>query len=220
MSWNLKKLEWCCGQPTINHVEAYELAIELSNFIDKCPDDFLEPLMSSSFGRIYSLFTEKCCTVVPNTSEAIACRDRLGNELRLSGFKTNEGHRLLLALMPFYPNGTMSVEDANAKLPEWLYKIYAKRYEEVNEQKAQATPSQNDLEEPGFGNRIFLNRILGLSNLYYIDPEDQEIRDELKEVRSQCVELLINCNSTDLGHHFNGDFGDRFWAMAQSGIQK
>ena len=25
------------------------------------------------------------------------------------------------------------------------------------------------------GNRIQLNRLLGLSNLYYIDPEDQEI---------------------------------------------
>ena len=33
------------------------------------------------------------------------------------------------------------------------------------------------------GNRIQLNRLLGLSNLYYIDPEDQEILHELRDVR-------------------------------------
>ena len=33
------------------------------------------------------------------------------------------------------------------------------------------------------GNRIQLNRLLGLSNLYYIDPEDQEILQELRQVR-------------------------------------
>jgi hypothetical protein len=220
MSWNLQKLEWCCGQPTINHEEVFELAIELSTFIKHCPDDFLEPLMNSPFGRIYSLFTEKCCTISPPTSAAITFRDELSKELRLSGLKTSEGQRLLLALMPFYPNGAMSVEDAVAKLPEWLYKIYSKRYEEINNKESPVDLTQNDSEQPGFSNRIFLNRVLGLSNLFYIDPEDQEIRDELKEVRSQCIDLLVNCNSTELGNHFNGDFGDRFWAMAQSGIQK
>jgi len=220
MTWTLQKLEWCSGQPTTNHTEVFELAIELSTFIDNCPDDFLEALMSSPFGRIYSLFTEKCCTVVPTSSEAISCRDQLSNKLRLSGFKTTEGQRHLLALMPFYPNGSMSVEDANAKLPEWLYKIYSKRYENINENKLTVDSNQNELEEPELSNRIFLNRVLGLSNLYYIDPEDKEICNELKQVRMQCIELLLNCNSTDLGNNFNGDFGDRFWAMAQSGIQK
>ena len=38
-----------------------------------------------------------------------------------------------------------------------------------------------------FEDRIFLNRILGLSNLYYIDPEDKEILQELRDVRLQTV---------------------------------
>ena len=59
-----------------------------------------------------------------------------------------------------------------------------------------------------------------LSNLYYIDPEDQEILSELKIVRLQCIELLLSCSSAELGNHFHSDFGDRFWALAQSGIQK
>ena len=34
-------------------------------------------------------------------------------------------------------------------------------------------------------NRLQLNRLLGLSNLYYIDPEDAEIRAELLQMRRQ-----------------------------------
>jgi hypothetical protein len=62
--------------------------------------------------------------------------------------------------------------------------------------------------------------MLGLSNLYYIDPEDQEILQELRAVRLQAIELLLSVNREQLGQHFSGDFGDRYWAMAQSGVQK
>ena len=65
-----------------------------------------------------------------------------------------------------------------------------------------------------------MNRILGLSTLYYIDPEDQEILKELREVRLQTVQLMLSVSSDELARQFQSDFGDRFWAMAQSGIQK
>lgn len=220
MSWDLKKLEWWCGQPDINATETIGLAVKLSTFIDNCPDDFLETLMNSPFGRVYNLFLERCCKTSPTTIETIRYRDELSTRLRMTGFTSNEGQRLLLAIMPFYPNGTMSVEDAISKLPKWLHTIYFNRYE-GNTKEEQATDKINEeSEKPGFNNRIFLNRMLGLSNLYYIDPEDKEIIEELRETRIQCIELLLSCSSTELGQQFNGDFGDRFWAMAQSGIQK
>ena len=62
--------------------------------------------------------------------------------------------------------------------------------------------------------------MLGLSNLYYIDPEDREILQELKEVRLQTVQLMLSIGRDELGRQFQSDFGDRFWAMAQSGVQK
>ena len=58
---------------------------------------------------------------------------------------------------------------------------------------------------------------VGTLNLYYIDPEDQEILQELREVRLQTVKLL-SVNSNQLANEFQADFGDRFWAMARSGI--
>jgi phage regulator Rha-like protein len=62
--------------------------------------------------------------------------------------------------------------------------------------------------------------MLGLSNLYYIDPEDQEILKELREVRLQTMQLMLSVSKDELARQFQADFGDRFWAMAQSGIQK
>jgi hypothetical protein len=222
MSWELQKLEKCCGQAEINHAEVYELAINLSNFIAKCPNDFLEPLFNSPFGRVYKIFLDRCCTTTPSSSEATTQRDLLSNQLRISGFKGLDGHRLLLATMPFYPSGSMTVEDAISKLPEWLYQIYCKRYEETNISKggAESEAQKNNNLTVGFSNRIFLNKILGLSNLYYIDPEDQDIVQELREIRLQCIELILKASLQELSENFLSDFGDRYWAMAQSGIQK
>ena len=45
------------------------------------------------------------------------------------------------------------------------------------------------------GNRIQLNRLLGLSNLYYIDPEDEEILQELRQVRMSLIEAIERCPS-------------------------
>ena len=54
--------------------------------------------------------------------------------------------------------------------------------------------AQSQLGPPAFEDRVFLNKILGLSNLYYIDPEDQEILQELREVRLQTVQLMLSVN--------------------------
>ena len=70
------------------------------------------------------------------------------------------------------------------------------------------------------GNRIQLNRLLGLSNLYYIDPEDQEILHELRQVRLSLIEAIERCPESDLEQLWSTDLGDRYWALVRSGIQK
>ena len=101
-------------------------------------------------------------------------------------------------------------------MPGWLLAFYVARYQ--SSEPTPPPPSETDL--PSFENRVFLNKILGLSNLYYIDPEDREILQELREVRLQTVQLMLNVGRDELGRQFQADFGDRFWAMAQSGVQK
>ena len=86
--------------------------------------------------------------------------------------------------------------------------------------KHQAPPHPNREREAWFSRQDLSNRILGLSNLYYIDPEDHEILKELREVRLQTVQLMLSVGRDELGQQFQADFGDRYWAMAQSGVQK
>jgi len=194
-------------------------------FISNAPTDFLEPLLSSPFGRVYRLFLERCCTKEFNSPTSQQHKNELSQQLRQKGCDNPEGWAVLLALMPFFPPSKLKVEDAASKLPEWLFTIYKDRYESIasSSDPIHTTTVQKDPTsegQPSFNDRIFLNRVLGLSNLYYIDPEDQEILQELREVRLQTINLILTTSKEELGKYFIADFGDRFWAMAQSGIQK
>ena len=67
--------------------------------------------------------------------------------------------------------------------------------------------------------RVQLNRLLGLSNLYYIDPEDSEIKAELFEIRSRLATAIINCPEDSLQQFWSTDLGDRYWSLVRSGFQ-
>ena len=216
MSWQLQALEALASTPTVDVVQAEKGSIELSKFLTQAPTDFLEPLLSSPFGRVYKLFIERCCTEKFAGPAAEERRNALSQQLRQVGCETPEGWAILLGLFPFFPPDQLKVEDAASKLPSWLHALYKARYE-VPEA---STADQSSQGHPAFQDRVFLNKILGLSNLYYIDPEDQEILQELREVRLQTVQLMLSVGRDELGRQFQSDFGDRFWAMAQSGVQK
>lgn len=216
MSWQLHSLEALASKPDVDISQSEQGSLELSHFLSHTPTDFLEPLLSSPFGRVYKLFLERCCTAQFPGTAAENRRSALSQELRQVGCESPEGWAVLLSLFPFFPPGQLKVEDAAAKLPEWLYAFYSSRYEESKP----SSPSPTPTGQPSFEDRIFLNRILGLSNLYYIDPEDKEILQELREVRLQTAHLMMSVGQDELGRHFKSDFGDRFWAMAQSGVQK
>ena len=217
MSWNLNHLEQLCGQATFKEESAFESKFNLIKFLEAAPADFVEALINSPLGRVYKIVLDKSITCELD-AKLTALRDELSTKLRVAGVESSEGQQLLLCLMLLYAPGSMKVEAAASKLPKWLYEIYSKRNDEVIT-SSQDSISNLDDEKIDFDNRIFLNRILGLSNLYYIDPEDKEILNELKQVRSECVKLMVETSSETLARHFQADFGDRFWAMAQSGIQ-
>jgi len=225
MAWQLKKAEALAAQPNHEAEQVEEYCIELAKFITSAPTDFLEPLLNSPFGRVYRLFIERCCTKEFTSTATQQQKNELSQQLRHKGCETQEGWAVLLALMPFFPPGQLKVEDPSLKLPAWLLTLYSDRYEKsatspgpVNTTTVQQDPTSQG--QPSFDDRIFLNRVLGLSNLYYIDPEDQEILEELKEIRLQTINLILATPQEELGRHFQADFGDRFWAMAQSGVQR
>ena len=76
--------------------------------------------------------------------------------------------------------------------------------------------SLNDL----LNNRIHLNRLLGLSNLHYIDPDDGEVTQELMQVRTSFAKAIFDCPEDQLEKFWSTAIGDRYWALVRSGIQK
>ena len=216
MPWQLQSLEALASSPLVDAAQAEQGSIQISQFLTQAPTDFLEALLSSPFGRVYKLFLQRCCTAKFTGIEAEKRCNDLSQQLRQLGCETPEGWSVLLALFPFFPPEQLKVEDASAKLPSWLYSLYASRYEASESSSSPQKPTGGTL----FEDRVFLNRMLGLSNLYYIDPEDQEILKELREVRLETIQLMLSVEREELGNQFQSDFGDRFWAMAQSGLQK
>ncbi len=219
MAWQLERAEQLAAQAQLPIEEAESIAIEMGEFLLQSPTDFLEALIGSPFGKVYRLFLSRCTNVF-NGQQAQARREEWSQKLRLIGVTSNEGHGILLALMLLFPPGEMKVEDAASKLPNWLLEIYQDRNEPSSVNSVESNTTNEPTGEPSFTDRIFLNRILGLSNLYYIDPEDEEILTELRQVRLQTATLLTQVTSQELGKHFCGDFGERYWAMAQCGVQK
>ena len=68
-------------------------------------------------------------------------------------------------------------------------------------------------------NRIQLNRLLGLSNLFYIDPDDEEIKSELLVVRTALAKAILSADEVRLEDYWSSDLGDRYWSLVRSGIQ-
>jgi len=225
MAWQLKNAETLAAQAAPEAEQVENCCIEIAKFITSTPTDFLEPLLNSPFGRVYRLFLERCCTKEFQSQATQQKKNELSQQLRQKGCETQEGWALLLALMPYFPPDKLKIEDPSSKLPPWLFTLYSGRYENVassSDPTHTTTVQQHPTPQgqPSFVDRVFLNRLLGLSNLYYIDPEDKEILQELRDVRMQTINLILATSKEELGQHFQADFGDRFWAMAQSGVQK
>ena len=70
-------------------------------------------------------------------------------------------------------------------------------------------------------NRLHLNRILGLSNLYYIDPEDSgNYPTNWWKLRNSFANLILVSNTDELQRYWPTEVGERYWALVRSGIQK
>lgn len=200
------------------------------------PADQLEALWGSPLGATTKALVRQLTPDTTFTTEQVAFRNAVGQHLQ-SGFQSPLTPQLLLAVFLVSPRGLFKIANAATQLPHWLAQAYVELYEHpaqaatTEHQTTPTTQPVSELPRPDFGefpptlqelcgNRIQLNRMLGLSNLYYIDPEDREITQELLQLRYQFVEAVERCPEQDLERLWASDLGDRYWAMVRSGVQK
>ena len=203
--------------------------------------DQLEALWNGGFGGLTQQMVQQLTVETVFSQEQVSLRQALNQRIGDLGLTQPLAHQLVVAAFLLSPPGLLKVADPDRQLPPWLASAYKQMYEktpsvttlggQVQPQKTPASSLSSALPNPDFGafpdtlealvgNRIQLNRLLGLSNLYYIDPEDQEIRNELLQLRSLLAGLIESAPDQDLERIWGTDFGDRYWALVRSGVQK
>lgn len=201
----------------------------LARFWLAAPLDQLEPLWAGALGDASRQLIRQLKPGVAFTPEQLAVRDGINQQLQQGGLQQPLAPQLLLAVFLYSPPGLFQVANPHQNLPAWLAAAHQDLYAHSAE-PATPTPTPTSTQ-PDFGvfpaslqelvgNRIQLNRLLGLSNLYYIDPEDQEILHELAQMRSQLADLISQAPEVSLEAVWATDLGDRYWAMVRSGVQK
>ena len=208
---------------------------QLVAFWLSAPEDLLPSLWSSPVGEVTKAMIRCLKPDTVFSSEQVSLRNAIGERLS-AGLQAPLATQLLLANFLYSPPGLLKIAEAEAQLPGWLFADYRAIYEQMDQEVATVQSQQpvqpsTELSPPDFGvfpatlqelvgNRIQLNRLLGLSNLYYIDPEDEEILNELRQVRMSLIEAIERCPEQELERIWETEFGDRYWALVRSGIQK
>ena len=194
-----------------------------------CPADQVENLAKTGFDQATADLIRQLSPTTAFSDEQVSLRDSINRRLTQEGLQQPMAS---MAVFLYSPIGLMQIADPVVNLPDWLNQFYQQVYAQ-NEQAGKQVTSVQSVSQPTIsdfgpfplslqdlvGNRIHLNRILGLSNLYYIDPDDREIYEELKDVRSALADLISAAPEQSLQQIWSGDFGDRYWAMVRSGIQ-
>ena len=205
----------------------------LARFWIAAPTDMLEILWESPAGKATVALVQELKDDSQLMSTEISLRTEI-NEILSKGLQQPLATQLLLANFLFSPKDRLKIQNPEQNLPGWFVLAYKSIYEssdsnnipvnQVNNQSKDSSQIDNLTDFPNtldelISNRIQLNRMLGLSNLYYIDPEDKEIYDELVDVRRSFSKAIDRCNESNLENLWTNHLQDRYWSMVRCGIQ-
>ena len=192
---------------------------EVARFWIHAPDDALEMLWDSVFGEATRLLITQLTPLTAFSPGQLHLREELFGLMR-QGFNQPGAVKTMIAAFLLSPPGTLQISDPEVKMPDWLLPTYRHTYQ-IQPPAAAPVLSHSipsTLQEFA-ASRIQLNRLLGLSNLYYIDPEDQDIRQDLQGLRLLLCQLILDCPPQELNSLIQPDLADRYWALVRSGIQ-
>ncbi|MCB4421453.1 hypothetical protein FZZ91_01195 [Synechococcus sp. HB1133] len=201
------------------------------------PDDQLEYLWNSPIGTSTVLQVNLLHNDPQFSSDEVLLRNKIGDFFNENGLSHPLSLKLMIANFLLSPPGLLQINNIESYFPSWFCEAYSSLYRSSPSAHpstpplhAQSSPNPPTPTTPDFGpfpnsldaligNRIHLNRLLGLSNLYYIDPDDSEITQELLELRTSLAQLIFSANPSSLESIWSTEFGDRYWSLVRSGIQ-
>ena len=224
---------WSLGGPTSSAQRD-----GLLQFWLHAPHDQLGSFMEQCLGTLTRQLVQELTPQHEFTPQQVELRNAVGAKLHQEGLNQPIAGQLILANFLLSPPGLLTINNIDQFFDPWLCSAYKELYENVPtsqpspvEHVTNASAASDIPPAPDFGpfpstlhelvsNRLHLNRLLGLSNLYYIDPEDREIASELIELRRNLVDAIDCCPETELEQFWSTEFGERYWVLVRSGIQR
>ncbi|MEG4005489.1 glycosyltransferase [Microcoleus sp. Pol11C1] len=122
----------------------------------------------------------------------------------------------LLAAMLYFPQETMRIPDARNRLPHWLIGDYEQVFET---ESAVKSDSSSDLLAQYIQSPQFANQLLGCVNLYRIDPSDESVVLELRQIRKQMADFWLTVPSEKLENFYRGEVRKGYQAILGCGLQ-
>jgi FkbM family methyltransferase len=122
----------------------------------------------------------------------------------------------LLAAMLYFPPGTMRIPDARNRLPHWLIGDYEQVFETEDTVEKE---SSSDLLAQYIQSPQFANQLLGCVNLYRIDPSDESVVLELRQIRKQLADFWLIVPTEKLENVYRGEVRKAYQAILSCGLQ-
>ena len=202
------------------------------------PSDRVQALWESDFGSQTIKLIQQLNDQTEFTDDQVSLRSSLGDFFSRNGLNHELSLQFMIANFLLSPPGLLVINNIESFFPNWFVHVYKSIYvfpQSSPSQFSEPTPNPpappiSATTSPDFGSfptslnalvsdRIHLNRLLGLSNLFYIDPDDQDILKELLDVRRNLALAIFDCPESDLEGLWSGELGDRYWSLVRSGIQ-
>ncbi|MEG5050377.1 MULTISPECIES: glycosyltransferase [unclassified Microcoleus] len=194
--------------------ELRQIRKQIADFWLNVPAENLEAAYKSASGKSYQILLKSGF----QRQAMIESEQRFLQQLTQisKGLVHPKAVNALLAAMLYFPPGTMRIPDARNRLPHWLIGDYEQVFETEAAAKSEST---SDLLAQYIQSPQFANQLLGCVNLYRIDPSDESVVLELRQIRKQMADFWLTVPSEKLESFYRGEVRKGYQAILSCGLQ-
>ncbi|MGC9524185.1 MAG: glycosyltransferase [Limnospira sp.] len=194
------------------------------------PPEKLETLYQQPIGKGYQILLNRGIQKEPLADSEQVLVNQLAKAA--TGLKQPNSINCLMVVMLYCQPGKMLVRDALNRLPGWLYPDYQRIFENAEAiaqiqqvVTAQQQPKPQIAEELSpaaiqLDHSQFINRAIGCTKLFHIDPTDAGIATELRQLRWKMAHFWLNLPDEQLEKTYDRDMGDAYRSLLYSRLQQ
>ncbi|MEG4519845.1 MULTISPECIES: FkbM family methyltransferase [unclassified Microcoleus] len=194
--------------------ELRQIRKQIADFWLNVPTENLETAYKSASGNSYKMLLKSGFQRQPMIESEQIFLQQLTQISK--GLVHPKAVNALLAAMLYFPPETMRIPDARNRLPHWLIGDYEQVFET---EAAVNSESTSDLLAQYIQSPQFANQLLGCVNLYRIDPSDESVVLELRQIRKQMADFWLSVPSEKLESFYRGEVRKGYQAILSCGLQ-